>query len=540
MSTPVGRSAVSGSSGSGSGSGRRGPPHTLGDHFPPLLRPAPSGGSGHDGWLDGRRRGRRDTFFQPAVDTPAGSAPATPAVRLTAQLGSAQASPEVYPPGADLVARLLESEAENRRQADVLRQQGAELDLLRSGGRAPSPALDPVADVARLEARLEEQQRFIDHLAQQLQHPPPAVVTSAVESVKNKSEKLGRELRANPEFLQMLIGAGASAHAVSRVVIKMVSLWGSAGTTYLQVLLWVLQLPASETSLVPAVATDAVRQFCADHLKLPLDGAGTGVGGAASADCFGRGEDSERRRGVFRALLVHLGKAGPLKDLDAELLISFKGQLQPSLFLSDTTLALPTFAALLAMVLLALDHGPSSILASVVDAFFSTVPYPDVGTANSMLRQLREDLVARLMLQQQLALTPCLLPVALSTCQVPAATGTPSGALVSGAVSELMDLAADSETTVDTLLVALDRHVQSSGHTGALPVSWTAQPPSAWSRLLVERSSAGPSPRPLALSSAAWVVRLAGGGLPVGFARQAGSVQVGSREAASSSAAGGC
>ena len=42
------------------------------------------------------------------------------------------------------------------------------------------------------------------------------------------------------------------------------------------------------------------------------------------------------------------------------------------------------------------------------------------------------------------------------------------------------------------------------------------------------------------LVSAAWAVRLAGGGLPVGFARQAGPVQVGFREAASSSAAGGC
>ena len=524
MSTPVGRS-VAGSSGSNSGSGRHGHAHTLGDHIPPPFRPVPSDASAHDGWLDSRRHGRRETLFQPVSSTPAASAPATPAVRLAAQLGSAQASPDVYPPGADLMARLLASEAANRRQADVLRQQadvlrqqGAELNLLRSGGRAPSPdfAPDPVAGgvVARLEARLTEQQRFIERLAQQLQHPPPAAVAPPAESVKNKSEKLGRELRANPEFLQMLIGAGTSAPAVSRVVLKMFSLWGSAGSVYRQVLLWVLQLPASETSLVPAVATDAVRQFCADHLKLPLDGAGAGVGGAAGTDCFGRGGDSERRRGVFRALLVHLQAPGPLKDLDDELLISFKGQLQPSLYLSDATLTLPTFAALLAMVLLVLDHGPSSILASVVDAFFSRVPYPDVGTANSMLRKLREDLEARLNLQEQLALTPCLLAVALSTCQMPAASGTASGVLVSSVVSELMDLAADSATSASTLLATLDRHVQSSGHTGALSVPWAPPPASTWSRLLTERPSAeisslplGPSASPAAASLSASPVK---------------------------------
>jgi hypothetical protein len=59
------------------------------------------------------------------------------------------------------MALLLASEEMNRRQAD-------ELSLLRSGGRAPSPAAadlapGPVAggDVARLEARLAEQQQLI-------------------------------------------------------------------------------------------------------------------------------------------------------------------------------------------------------------------------------------------------------------------------------------------------------------------------------------------------------------------------------------------
>jgi hypothetical protein len=144
MGAPVGRSSGHwgrGSHGSGSGSsgsGRR--DHTLGDHRPPAFRQDPSGAPDRGGWLDSRRHGRRDTFFQPrechCADTPAASTPTTPAVRLAAQLGSAQASPDVYPPGADLMALLLESEELTRRQADALRQQDDELSLLRSGGRS--------------------------------------------------------------------------------------------------------------------------------------------------------------------------------------------------------------------------------------------------------------------------------------------------------------------------------------------------------------------------------------------------------------------
>jgi hypothetical protein len=127
---------------------------------------------------------------------------------------------------------------------------------------------------------------------------PPAAVPP-----KNKFERHGRELRENPDFLKMSLGAGSSALDVSHVVIKMLSLFGAAGSILQQVLLWVMQLPSSATSLVPAAATDAVRKFCADHLKIKLGASHAGVSDGAGADCFGLGADSARRRGVFLALL---------------------------------------------------------------------------------------------------------------------------------------------------------------------------------------------------------------------------------------------
>ncbi len=84
------------------------------------------------------------------------------------------------------------------------------------------------------------------------------VVPPAAVSGKNRSEKPGRELRENPEFLKMSLGAGASALDVSNVVITVLSLFGTPGSVLQQVLLWVLQLPSSAASLVPAVDTDAV------------------------------------------------------------------------------------------------------------------------------------------------------------------------------------------------------------------------------------------------------------------------------------------
>jgi hypothetical protein len=402
----------------------------------------------------------------------------------------------------------------------LLREQQGRLDLYEQVGPPPAPQpphsyFTPgpfaVDEVARLTARMEEQQFRMEeqqHLIEQLLRgshlvpPPPVVVPPPVSSAKNKSVEPGKELRANPEFLRMALGAGSSALDVSRVVLKMFSLWGSAGSTLRQLLLWVLQLPASETSLVPASVTDAVRVFCADHLKFSLDSA-AGVAGDGGADCFGCGADSARRRGVFQALLVFLEKDGPLKDMDAELLISFTGRLQPSLRLSDATLAVPTFAALLVHVLLALGHGPSTILVSVVDAFFSHVPYPDVSTANNMLRAVREDLAARLALQEQLAKTPFLLPVALSTCTVPTAPGA-SGLIVSSVVSELMGLAADSATSAAQLLAVLDHASRTSGHAGGAACGpWEPTVPSPFSRLLALRSPSTAADSPASSASPA-------------------------------------
>jgi hypothetical protein len=116
--------------------------------------------------------------------------------------------------------------------------------------------------------------------------------------------------------------------------------------------------------------------------------------------------------------------------MDAELPISFKGRFQSSLRLSDSVLALPTFAALLAQVLHCLEHGPSSVLTSGVDTF-SYVPHSDRGTPNQVLRILSDDLQSRIALKEQLDLTPILLPVALMTSFLPQVPGA-AGVLVSG------------------------------------------------------------------------------------------------------------
>ena len=390
------------------------------------------------------------------------------------------------------MALLLASEEMNRRQAD-------ELSLLRSGGRAPSPAASDFApgpvdggDVARLEARLAEQQLLIEQLAHRLQHPPPppaAVVPPAAVSGKNKSEKPGRELRENPDFLKMSLGAGASALDVSNVVITMLSLFGTPGSVLQQVLLWILQLPSSATSLVPAVDTDAVHKFCADHLKITLGTDRPDVYDDAGTDCFGLGADSACRRGVFQALLGLLKQDGPWQDMDNELLISFKPRLQPSLRLSDSVMALSSFAALLAQVLHRLEHGPSSVLVSVVDTFFSFVPYPERGTPNQVLRSLADDLKGRVALKRQLDLTPFLLPVALATSFVPQAPGA-AGVLTAAVTGQLMGLAADTATTEAQLLDVVERALRASSHTGTVPVSWTPSDPSPYSRLLTAKPAA--------------------------------------------------
>ena len=426
--------------------------------------------------------------------------------------------PDLSLAAADVVAmqtRLHEQRIEADALQSLLREQQERLAFYERVGPPPAPqpphsyftpASVAVDEMARLSARVAEQQYLIEHLLNGSRPvpSPPVVVPPPVVSAKNDSKKPGQELRASPDFLRMALGAGSSALDVSRVVLKMFSLWGSAGSTLRQLLLWVLQLPASETSLVPAGLTAAVRTFCADQLQFPLDSPGAGVAYVAGADCFGRGDDSARRRGVFHALLVFLQREGPLKDMDAELLISFTGRLQPSLRLSEATFALPTFAALLAKVLLVLEHGPSSILTSVVDAFFSHVPYPDVSTANNMLRAVHEDLAARLDLQEQLARTPFLLPVAMSTCAVPTASGA-SGVLVSRVVSELMGLAADPATTAERLLAVLDQATRTSGHAGTILGTWEPAAPTSFSRLMTLRSPSAGSPASSASPAAASV-----------------------------------
>ena len=485
MTTPVGRSPAghSGSSSGSSGSGRR--DHTLGDFLPAPLQQHPS-----DAWQTAGRPGRRHddhrraTLFQPPAGTPG-----TPAARPAAR---ARASPDVYPADADLMARLLVVEEQNRRQAVALQQQeeysrrqDAELHLLRTGGRSPSPA----ADAADRDRRIAD----LERLVQQLQLPsPPVLVPPAAPPAKNKSEKSGRELRENPDFLRMSLESGASALAVSQVVIKMLSLFGASGSILQQVLLWVLQLPSSATSLVPAVDTEAVHKFCADHLRITLGAGHAGVSDGAGTDCFGLGADSARRRGVFVALLELLKQDGPWRDLDNELLMSFKGRLQPSLRLSDSVLALPTFAALLAQVLHRLEHGPSSVLVSVVDTLFSYEPYSDRGTPNQVLHFLRDDLGSRMALKEQLEHTPFLLPVAMATSFLPQAPGA-AGVLVAGVASQLMGLAADTATTASQLLEVVDRALQTSSHTGTLPVSWVPADASPYSRLLTARSPAAGS-----------------------------------------------
>ena len=511
--TPVGRS-VAGPAGSGSSSGSSGSrPRvpTLDDFLQPALR-APSGA-----WQTaGRPRRqddshRRDTLFQPTADTPS-----TPAAGRPAAPGPA--SPDVFPPDAALVARVLEVEAQNRQQAaelqqqqaqnrqqaEALQRQEAELYLLRTPGSAAGD------DVAQLAAKVEDQHRLIQQLMQQRLPPaPPAAVPPPAVALKNESKKTGQELRRDPHFQQMSLGGASSAHDVARVVLKMFAPFGAAGTALQQLLLWVLQLPASDASQVPAVLTAVVRAFCADQLKFPLD-AGGGVSDGEGSDCFGIGDGAARRRGVFRRLLAYLQDPGPVKDLDAELLISFKERLQPSLRLSDATLALPTFAALLAEVLCFLEHGPSSVLASVVGAFFSYVPCSDRGTANQLLRGLKEDLVDRFELKRQLDLTPFLLPVALTTSVISTAPGS-AGVLVSSVVSELLGRAADPATTAEELLRVVDRASQTSGHNGTVVADWVPPAPSTYSQLLTQRpkaaASLGSSASPAAASMSASPVK---------------------------------
>ena len=198
--TPVGRS-VAGPAGSGSGSGSSGSrPHvpTLDDFLQPALR-APSGA-----WQTAGRHGRhdshrRDTFFQPAADTPS-----TPAAGRPAAPGPA--SPDVFPPDAALVARVLEVEAQirqqavelqqqqaqNRQQAEALQRREAELYLLRTPGSAAAD------DVAQLAAKVEDQHRLIQQLLQQRLPPtPPAAVPLPAVAPKNESKKTGQELRTS-------------------------------------------------------------------------------------------------------------------------------------------------------------------------------------------------------------------------------------------------------------------------------------------------------------------------------------------------------
>ena len=498
MATPVGRSPA-GPSGSGSGSsGSRRPNPTLDDFLPPVLQQDSSG------WqAAGRRRAgdagrhrdddarRRETLFHRSAATPG-----TPAVQSAART---QASPDVYPVGADVMARLLaveeqnhrqaaalqQQQEENRQQAAALQQQDAELRLLRAGGRSPSPAAgaaDRDRRIADLEAALAAQHQDLQLL--RAAHVQPAAAEQSVAS------KPGLRLRLQPEFLSMALVPTSTADDVSRMVRFMFEAFGTIadGDAFQQLLLWVFKLPASDASSVPAVATDAVAAFCVAH-HLPLTPSGVTL--TQGADCFGSGREASHRRLVFTALLSAVSKRGVLKDIDRELLLSFRPRLT-ALRLSDSDLALPSFVSLLAKVLHFVNHGPSSVLASVVAALFTCAPHEPTAAVNHQVRCLETDLASKLSLFAELARYPCLLPALLSAAVVPSAPGA-AGTALQRIVADVLDLAADPSTAPADLVRFVAESTQNTGMVGSQVVPWTAAAESPFLRLL--------APRPAVLSA---------------------------------------
>ena len=505
MASPLGRSS-SGYSGSSSGYPGSAARSALSDFLPPgmtsafpPLSGAPSPAHAPRGVLhrpvDGRRR---DTLFAEgrADDTPDGS--------VTRPTTRGPPSPDVLPSGAeDLMAHLAAVEAVNREQAAALHRLGHELHFLRSGGLTPPPAtaVSVAGDVARdrriadLEAALLSQQRSFERLL--AAHGSPADAAP-----KNHASKYGLLLRADPAFTAMSITPTSTADDVARMVRAMLEPFGTIanGDDFKQLLLWVFQLPATDLSSVPAVATAAVSSFC-EARGLPLDPR-SGASLTTGVDCFGTGLAASHRRLICQHLVAAVSVPGELQNIDKELLVSFRSRLS-ALRLSDSDMALPSFVALLGRVLHFLNHGPASVLASVVEAFFTCAPHEPVAHVNHQIRKFQTALESSLGLWVELQKYPTLLPTLLAAAVAPYAPGAPGTALqlvVTGA----LDRAADPSTTPSDLVAYVTGAPQSTGTVGAEVVSWDAPPATnRFRRLLHERAPAGPSVSPAAAAMSA-------------------------------------
>jgi hypothetical protein len=193
-----------------------------------------------------------------------------------------------------------------------------------------------------------------------------------------------------------------------------------------QLLLWVFKLPASDLSSVPAVATAAVSSFC-EARGLPLS-PHSGVSLTTGVDCFGTGLDASHRRLIYKHLVAAVSEPGALRDIDKELLVSFRPRLS-GLRLSDSDMALPSFVALLARVLHFLNHGPISVLADVVEAFFTCASHEQTASVNHQIRVFQTALESKLNLWAELQRYPTLLPALLAATMAPHAPGAPGTAL---------------------------------------------------------------------------------------------------------------
>jgi hypothetical protein len=136
----------------------------------------------------------------------------------------------------------------------------------------------------------------------------------------------------------------STADDVAKMVRAMLDPFGTIanGDDLKQLLLWVFKLPASDLSSVPAVATAAVSSFC-EARGLPLS-PHSGVSLTTGVDCFGTGLDASHRRLIYKHLVAAVSEPGALRDIDKELLVSFRPRLS-GLRLSDSDMALPSFVA---------------------------------------------------------------------------------------------------------------------------------------------------------------------------------------------------
>jgi len=292
----------------------------------------------------------------------------------------------------------------------------------------------------------------------------------------------------------MKITSSSTPAQVATIVRYMFGVFGTSADHLRHVLLWVLKLPGSDGSLVPAVSNAVVEDFLRDnHVSLDRQSFFSAAG-AGGGDCFGSGSEAEVRRRAFAALLRSLapspgGKSNPWRNIDQEMLVAFRQCLDPSLRLSDDVLALPSFAALLAQVLHFLDHGPASILASAVESMFGYQPYPTHAPATQILRCFRADLLNRIAADERLREVPLLAPTLFAASVVPIGPGA-GGANVQRIIGELRDLAADSQTTQADLIQHLDTAVGGVGSVGACMLDWSAPPPDPFNKLLTPRGGA--------------------------------------------------